>query len=83
MKTIEKLLQESLGDCTCGEIYKSRGGIAPDCIWHNYYEDLYTQIYEHSNEVAGAVKAECVERCLNRVNPAASIKILNVTDFIK
>jgi len=40
MTKAETILQGTLGDCTCGDMYKNRNLVAPDCVVCNYQDDV-------------------------------------------
>ena len=48
MISAKEFLAERFQTCDCGEIYKSRGLTAPDCIYCNYFDDLVEHMKQYA-----------------------------------
>lgn len=82
-KTAEEIIKSVLGDCTCGKMYKSRDLVAPDCVWHNYHEDLEIEFKDYTKQVAEATRAECIKVYNESGGNDFEVANINLTQFIK
>lgn len=72
MTHFEETTKSILGDCSCGEIYKSRKLTAPDCVWCNYSDgviEALTNAYNLAiNDAAEAVRTKWVYGAIREVD---------------